>query len=90
MKVISLGGTIILLALFVQKKHFGQILVWVLEMPKIGGGGNKLASRWYTPLYEKGLKETWNKSMETTTETIKVKHRAQNKKCFILIENRLY
>ena len=36
-------------------------------MPKIGGGNN-LASRLYTPLYEKGIKETRNKSMATTTQ----------------------
>ena len=34
-------------------------------MPKIGGGNN-LVSRLFTPLYEKGIKETQNRSMETT------------------------
>ena len=31
-----------------------------------GGGGNWLDHQKYTPLYEKGIKKTENKSMETT------------------------
>ena len=31
-----------------------------------GGGGNPLDHWEYTPLYEKGIKKTENKSMETT------------------------
>ena len=36
----------------------------------MGGEGNNLASLYYTPLYEKGIKETRNKSMETTCAII--------------------
>ena len=45
-------------------------IVWALEKPKMGGEGNNLASLYYTPLYEKGIKETRNKSMETTCAVI--------------------
>ena len=39
-------------------------------MPNIGGGGSKnLASHYYTLLYEKSLKETQNRSIETTNQT---------------------
>ena len=35
-------------------------------MSKMGEGGFNLASSLYTPLFEKGIKETQNKSLETT------------------------
>ena len=36
-------------------------------MPKRGGGGdNRLDHQYYTRLYQKGIKKTENKSMETT------------------------
>ena len=47
--------------------EYKRIKIWVLKMWVRGeGGGKNLASGWYTPLYENGIKKTQNKSMETT------------------------
>ena len=60
----SLGGTIILLALFEQNLIFGQgyKMVRALEME----GWGRFCFLDYTPLFEKGIKETQNKPIETT------------------------
>ena len=90
---ISVGGTIILLALFAQnlifgqgyissrsshpvshfkkalkyKKEYGRLSAWN-ERKSREGGEILLSWYWkYTPLYEKGIKETQNKPMETTS-----------------------
>ena len=53
------------------KEHYVWVykrLVWVIEMWEIGcegGGVRNVACRQYAPLYEKGMKKTQNKSMET-------------------------
>ena len=52
----------------VRDKGSSVIVVWALKITKGGGSGgsNQLDYREYTPLYEKGIKKTENKSMETT------------------------
>ena len=55
----------------------------------MGVGGGDSQSRKYTPLYEKDMKETQNKSMETTAQTPKTEFAFEITHFYFLIQKNL-